>query len=326
MRIRWREFELPTHVSLEQDTATEMYGHFVAEPFVRGFGQTIGNGLRRVLLSSIEGTAVTRAKIDGAVHEFTALPGIYEDVADIVLNIKCLRVKMAGDGPETLTLSHSGAGPVTAADIECPADVEIVNKDQVLCTLTDAKANFSCELEVEKGRGYRSAEENAANETEIGVIPVDGVFSPVYRVKYGVEATRVGKSVDFDRLNLEIWTDGTVSPELALVEASKIYRKHLNPFVQYTEMSGDALVLEGLADGGAADDDADLRNASIDILDLSVRSRNCLDSEEISTVGQLADLSEQELLDIRHLGSTSIDEIKGRLAGLGLGLAEGAAV
>ncbi len=326
MRIRWREFELPTHVSLEQDTATEMYGHFVAEPFVRGFGQTIGNGLRRVLLSSIEGTAVTRAKIDGAVHEFTALPGIYEDVADIVLNIKCLRVKMAGDGPETLTLSHSGAGPVTAADIECPADVEIVNKDLVLCTLTDAKAKFSCELEVEKGRGYRSAEENAANETEIGVIPVDGVFSPVYRVKYGVEATRVGKSVDFDRLNLEIWTNGTVSPELALVEASKIYRKHLNPFVQYTEMSGDALVLEGLADGGAADDDADLRNASIDILDLSVRSRNCLDSEEISTVGQLADLSEQELLDIRHLGSTSIDEIKGRLAGLGLGLAEGAAV
>jgi DNA-directed RNA polymerase subunit alpha len=321
MRIRWRNFDLPSRVVLDKDTATSSYGRFVVEPFERGFGTTIGNGLRRVLLSSIEGTAVTSVKVDGVLHEFSTIDGVYEDVTHIILNIKKLRVKLLSDGPVTLNIDVKRKGEVTAADIQGDHNVEIVTKDLHICRLTDS-VRFACQLKVEKGRGYRIAEENITEDQELGIIPVDSVFSPIYRVKYGIEATRVGKFTNYDRLVLEIWTDGTVEPEMALVEASKIYRKHLNPFVQYFEMQEDVAVQEEAqqtAVPGGTDMDATL-DKSIEELELSVRAKNCLDSENITTIRQLVALSEPELLKVRNFGKTSLKEVKSKLANLGLSL------
>ena len=321
MRIRWRNFDLPSRVVLDKDTATGSYGRFVVEPFERGFGTTIGNGLRRVLLSSIEGTAVTSVKIDGVLHEFSTIDGVYEDVTHIVLNIKKLRVKLLSDGPVTLNIDVKRKGEVTAADIQGDNNVEIVTKDLHICRLTD-NVRFACQLRVEKGRGYRVAEENIREDQELGTIPVDSVFSPIYRVKYSIEATRVGKFTNYDRLVLEIWTDGTVDPEMALVEASKIYRKHLNPFVQYFEMQEDVAVQEEaqqIGTPGTTDLDSAL-DKSIEELELSVRAKNCLDSENITTIRQLVALSEPELLKVRNFGKTSLKEVKSKLANLGMSL------
>ena len=291
MRIRWRNFELPSQVRLEKDSATSSYGKFVVEPFEKGFGTTIGNGLRRVLLSSIEGTAVTWVKIDGVVHEFSTIPGVLEDVTQIVLNIKKLRVKMHTDAPTTLRIDVSKAGEVRAESVEGDHHVEIANRDLKICTLTD-NVRFFCEMQVRKGRGYVTAEENVTEEMEVGTIPVDSIFSPVHRVKYSIENTRVGKSTDYDRLVLEIWTDGTVIPEMALVEASKIYRKHLNPFVQYFELKEDLAVEGGVLapegdEGAKKKEMAELLGKSIDMLELSVRAKNCLDSENITILRDL---------------------------------------
>ncbi len=322
MRIRWRNFELPSQVKLEPETATGSYGKFVVEPFERGFGATIGNGLRRVLLSSIEGTAVTRVKIEGVVHEFSTIPGVYEDVTHIVLAIKKLRVRMHTDAPSLLRLDVGRKGPVTAADIESDHNVEIVNPDLKICTLTD-DVRFYCEMQVRKGRGYVTADDNVTEDMDVGTIPVDSIFSPVYRVKYAIENTRVGKFTNYDRLVLEIWSDGTVSPEMALVEASKIYRKHLNPFVQYFEMKEDVAV-EGGGLAPEGDETAkrreldELLSKSVDILDLSVRAKNCLDSENIQTLRELVQLSESEILKVRNFGKTSLKEVKTKLSALGL--------
>ena len=324
MRIRWRNFELPSQVRLDRATATDTYGKFIVEPFERGFGTTIGNGLRRVLLSSIEGTAVASVKIEGVVHEFSSIPGVYEDVTHIILNIKKLRVRMHSDAPATLRIDASKAGDVTAGTIETDHNVEIVNPDLKICTLTD-DVRFYAEIVARKGRGYVTAEDNASDEMEIGTIPVDSVFSPVYRVKYSIENTRVGKFTNYDRLILEIWTDGTVSPEMALVEASKIYRKHLNPFVQYFELKED-LAVEGGVLAPEGDETAkrremdELLSKSVDMLDLSVRAKNCLDSENIQTLKQLVTLTETDLLKVRNFGKTSLKEVKTRLSALGLGL------
>jgi DNA-directed RNA polymerase subunit alpha len=206
MRIRWRNFELPSRVRLEAESASDGYGKFMVEPFERGFGTTIGNGLRRVLLSSIEGTAVTGVRIDGVVHEFSTIQGVLEDVTQIVLNIKKLRVKLHTDAPTTLRLDVSEKGEVLAEKIEGDHNVEIANPELKICTLTE-DVRFFCEMQVRKGRGYVTAEENVTEEQEIGTIPVDSIFSPVHRVKYTIETTRVGKSTDYDRLVLEIWTD-----------------------------------------------------------------------------------------------------------------------
>lgn len=324
MRIRWRNFELPSQVRLEQDSATGSYGRFVVEPFERGFGTTIGNGLRRVLLSSIEGTAVTSVKIDGVVHEYTTIPGVLEDVTHIVLNFKKLRVRMHVDAPTTLRLDVSQKGDVTAGMIETDQNVEIVNRDLKICTLTD-DVRFYAEIQVRKGRGYVTAEDNVSEEMEVGTIPVDSIFSPVYRVKYSIENTRVGKFTNYDKLVLEIWTDGTVGPEMALVEASKIYRKHLNPFVQYFELKED-LAVEGGALAPEGDESAKRREMdemlakSVDILDLSVRAKNCLDSENIQTLRDLVVLTESEILKVRNFGRTSLKEVKSKLGALGLHL------
>src|SRR5436305_4585613 len=235
MRIRWRGLELPSRVVCDHSTLTDTYGKFTAEPFERGFGTTVGNSLRRVLLSSLEGSAVTRVKIQGVQHEITTIPGVVEDVTDIILNVKSLVVKNTSDQTKTIRIDRHERGVVTAGMITADDAVQIINPEHVLATLTD-DVPFVVEMTVENGRGYRTAEENVGKEREIGVIPVDASFTPVVRVKYEIEETRVGQKTNYDRLVLEIWTNGTVRPQMALVEGAKILRKHLNPFVQYSEL------------------------------------------------------------------------------------------
>ncbi len=321
MRIRWRNFELPSRVATESDSTSSTYAKFVVEPFERGFGHTIGNGMRRVLLSSIEGFAVTHIKIDGVLHEFSVIEGVLEDVVDVVLNVKGVLVRLAGEGPVPLRIDVRRKGPVTAGDIQCPADAEILNPGHVVCTLTSER-EFKMELTAERGRGYRTAEENERDDRETGVIAVDSNFSPVTRVRYKVEETRVGKMTNYDKLVLEVWTNGTISPDAALVEAAKIYRKHMNPFVHYLQPGAGMLVGEsiepgspalGVAMSGEPIDSGGLLDQPISVLNLSVRARNCLDAENVRTIRQLVKLTEQDLLELRNFGQTSLKEVKKRL-------------
>ncbi len=324
MRIRWRGFELPTNVICEQATKTERYAKFVVEPFERGFGTTIGNSFRRVLLSSLEGAAVTSIKFENVLHEFSTIDGVYEDVADIILNIKQLRVRLRGDRPTVLRIDVKKKGEVTGADIMCDADVDVVTKDLHIATLTKT-VHCVCEMSVENGRGYRTAEENEREGMEIGRIPVDSIFSPVVRIRYRTEDTRVGQRTNYDRLIMEIWTDETITPEMALVEAAKILRKHLNPFVQQFELGTEIKELE-TAGGIApirpvlAEDLSAKLAVSIAELELGVRSAHCLESENIRTVGDLVGYDEDQILQVRNFGRTSLDEVKSKLADLGLTL------
>lgn len=325
MRIRWRNFELPSKVQPEIETLTSEYGRFVIEPFERGFGHTIGNGLRRVLLSSIEGAAVTAVRIEGASHEFDSLEGVMEDVSDIVLNIKRLCIQHDGSGPIMARIKHTGEGPVTGADVVCEGDARVMNTDMVICTLTMDR-ELEMELEVSKGRGYVASEENRSDEQELGTIPIDSMYSPIHRVRYGIEATRVGKLTNYDRLVLEIWTDGTVTPELALTEAAKIYRKHLNPFVLFDNVRDENPVAESPASSEfnqeiRRDNEMEgVMNQPISDLELSVRARNCLDGANIQTIADLVNMSENEVMNLKNLGKTSITEIKSQLAERGLSL------
>ena len=322
MRIKWRNLELPNRVAPERGL-TDTYGKFVAEPFERGFGITVGNSLRRVLLSSLEGSGVTRVKIQGVQHEVSTIPGVVEDVTDIILNIKALVVKNSSDSPKTIRIDRHQKGVVKAADIQHDADVQVINPEHVLATLTD-DVPFVIEMTVENGRGYRSADENAGKEREIGIIPVDTSFSPVVRVKYEIEETRVGQKTNYDRLLLEIWTNGTTTPQMALVEAAKILRKHLNPFVQYTDPGSELPIddrFESTGSGRETSGDADLErklNMSLAELELSVRATNCLESENISTVRDLVSRSEDELLEVRNFGETTLKEVKQKLSEHGL--------
>ncbi len=325
MRIRWRNFELPSKVQPDADSLTQEYGRFHIEPFERGFGHTIGNGLRRVLLSSIEGAAVTAVRIEGAAHEFDSLEGVYEDVADIILNLKRLRIQYNGSEPIVCHIRKDSEGPVTGADIECPGEARVVNTDLHICTLTMDR-EFEVELDVRTGRGYVPAEENRHEEQQLGTIPVASVYSPVLRVRYSIEATRVGKFTNYDRLVLEIWTDGTVTPELALVEAAKIYRKHLNPFVLYGSSQDQEPVLETPA--ASEFNQANQQNSElmqmlespIAELELSVRARNCLDGADLRTLRDLVSMAESEVMNLKNLGKTSLTEIKAKLAERGLSL------
>jgi DNA-directed RNA polymerase subunit alpha len=328
MRIRWRNFELPSRVTPDAETLTPEYGRFLVEPFERGFGHTIGNGLRRVLLSSIEGTAVTAVRIEGADHEFASLEGVYEDVTDVILAIKRLRIRHPGTERITCRIKKSGKGPVTGADVECPGDAAVVNRDLVIANLTLDRA-FNVELEVSKGRGYVPADENRSEWHQVGTMPIDAIYSPVHRVRYAVEATRVGKFTNYDRLVLEIWTDGTITPQLALVEAAKIYRKHLNPFVLFdpapagAPVAGDPARSEFNQKNRQSDELKKELERPIADLELSVRARNCLDSANIQSVRDLVAMSETEVMKLKNLGKTSLTEIKNRLAerGLSLGMA-----
>jgi len=322
MRVRWRGLELPTRLVPDSKFKTNTFGRFTVEPFERGFGTTVGNSLRRVLLSALEGAAVTSVKIKGAEHEFCSLPGVLEDVTDIILNIKSMVVKMEGDEPKTMRLAAQGPGEVTADLIEADTAITILDKDLVIATLTEA-VDFEMELRVEKGRAYVPAAEQIAlnkEEQEVGVIPVDAIFSPVQRVRYKVEDTRVGQKTNYDKLILEVWTDGTVTPEMAIVEAGKILRKHLNPFVQYFELGAERVSEEAAAAAGVDEELIRKLNMPITDLDLSVRASNCLESARIDTVGQLIIQAEPELLKLRSFGRTSLREVKRKLLDIDLDL------
>jgi DNA-directed RNA polymerase subunit alpha len=339
MRIRWRNLELPTRVVVDRASLTDTYGAFTIEPFERGFGHTIGNGLRRVLLSSIEGTAATWLTMKGALHEFQPVDGIVEDVTDIVLAVKRLRVRLNGPGPALLKARKTEKGPVTGADFTVDGDADIVNPELVICTL-HKKMDFELDLEVARGRGYVTAEENELGggrhsdlstrrtnkevDQEIGKIWLDSTFSPVLRVKYAIQDTRVGKITDYDRLVLEIWTDGSIRPEEALTEASKIYRKCLNPLVAYGSPGSEipAGDVANLPTGGGGGDtpSADVLATPVGALALSVRAGNCLEAEKIDTVGDLIQRSEEDLMQLRNFGRQSLTEVKQKLADLGLHL------
>ncbi len=327
MRIRWRGLELPSRVVRDEHISTETYGKFTAEPFERGFGTTGGHSLRRILLSSLEGAAVTHVRIKGAEHEFSSLSGVMEDVTDIILNIKSLVVTLDADEPKHLRLASLKAGPVTAGMIESDPAITVVNKDLVLATLTE-DVNFELTLTVNKGRGYVTGVENIgdAEEQELGLIAVDSIYSPVTRVRYATEDARVGQKTDYDRLILEIWTNGTISPEMALVEASKILRKHLNPFVQYFELGSETAneeAINALREANRATIFPELQqkmNMSVQELDLSVRANNCLESAKIQSVRDLVKKTDADLLKVRSFGKTSLREVKRKLADMGLSL------
>ncbi len=325
MRVTWRGLELPTRVERDTKVSSDKYGRFYVEPFERGFGTTVGNSLRRVLLSSLEGSSVTAVKIKGVDHEFSSMKGVLEDTTDIILNVKGLIVRLDGEGPKVMTVRANKVGPVTTANVEADPSIQVINKDAVLANLTE-DVEFEMQMTVENGRGYVPAAERVIAsdrfDQEAGLIQVDAVYSPVLRVRYMTENTRVGQKTNYDKLILEIWTDGTVSPDMALVEAAKILRKHVNPFVQFAEVGKTSVtgpVIEETVEEAPVDEElANKLNTPIQELELSVRASNCLESVEIETVGQLVVLSESELLKIRSFGKTSLREIRRKLADIGL--------
>ncbi len=318
MPIRLGKFELPNKLVKDEKTATDTYAKFTAEPFETGYGHTLGNSLRRVLISSLEGAAITTIKIDGVLHEFATIPGVVEDVTDIILNLKQIKFTLADREPKLLSLSVNREGTVTAADITPQAGVTVVNPDQYICTL-DRKTKLDMEMEVKVGRGYMSGEENKKSEQTIGEIPIDSLFSPVRKVKYEVESARVGQKTDYDKLILEIWTDGRITPDEALRQSSLILRHHLDIFIGKTD---DAVEFE-TSPGEASPIDNKLKkllNMSVNEIELSVRAANCLNNANILTVGQLAMKTEQEMLKYRNFGKKSLNEIKEKLVELGLTL------
>ncbi len=322
MRIRWRGLELPVRVDVEKETLTDKYGKFIAAPFERGFGHSVGNSLRRILLSSLEGSAVVSVKINGMSHEFTTIPGIVEDVADIILNIKNLVVKLHTDQPKIIKIEANKKGEIKAKDIITDSTIEIINGDLLIATLSD-DVHFSIEMEVRKGRGYVTAEENEPEEQEIGLIAVDSVFSPVRNVRFAIDETRVGRRTNYDKLSIEIWTNGVVTPEAALVESAKIMRKHLNPFVQYFEIGRELQQVEkkmGIEAVPEISEEEFNKKLSMSIaeLDLSVRASNCLETSGIETVGDLVAKTEEQLLQIKNFGKTTLKEVMAKLAQLNL--------
>ncbi|MCP4758555.1 MAG: DNA-directed RNA polymerase subunit alpha [Planctomycetes bacterium] len=324
MHVRWRGLELPARVDVDAESRSDSFARFTVEPLERGFGTTIGNSLRRILLSSIEGAAITTVTVGGVEHEFTTIPGMKEDVTDLLLNIKGLVVAVDSDdeGPKTMSLRAGGPGAVTADLVEADPAIRILNPDHLIATLTEA-INLDIEMTVSRGRGYSPASERhlrSAEEQVIGQIEVDAIYSPVLRVRFRVEDTRVGQKTNFDRLVMDVWTDSTVTPEMALTEASKILRKHLNPFVQVEEL-GNLRVSDEAAAAAAVDDSLIHKlNTPVTELDLTVRSNNCLESAAIATVSELVIRSEAELLALRSFGKTSLREIVKKLEEMGLAL------
>src|ERR1700723_4667544 len=318
MPVRLSRFEMPKTPVRDESTATDPSARFTAEPFEAGYGHTVGNSLRRVLLSSLEGAAITSIRITGAQHEFASLPGIVEDVTDIVLNLKKVKFKAVDHEPRTVSLSVNKEGPITAGEIQTVTGIEVLNTDQVICTL-DKKQKFEAEFEVKVGRGFFTGDENKGPDTPIGVIPIDSIFSPVTRVKYAVENTRVGQRTDYDKLLLEVWTDGRITPDDALLQASAILRHHLDVFVNYDhgKIEFDETPEEENQENTRL---KKLLNMSVNEMELSVRAANCLNSANLTTVGQLAMKSEAAMLKYRNFGKKSLNEIKDRLLQLGLSL------
>src|SRR5271156_5109247 len=318
MPVRLGRFEMPKRLQKDEAGGTDTYAKFIAEPFETGYGHTVGNSLRRVLLSSLEGAAITSIKVDGAMHEFATIDGVVEDVTDIVLNLKKVLLLAHSRDAQTLLLSANKEGEVTAADIQTNQNVELVNPDQIICTL-DKKKKFEMELTVKVGRGFCPSDENKKPGQAIGVVAIDSIFSPVTRVRYAVEAARVGNRTDYDRLVLEVWTDGRLTPDDALTQSSAILAHHLDVFVGYDK---NAIEFEEAADK-QDEEQSKLKkqlNMSVNEIELSVRAANCLNNANITTVGQLAMKTEQEMLKYRNFGKKSLNEIKDKLQHLGLSL------
>ncbi|KYH33663.1 DNA-directed RNA polymerase subunit alpha [Neomoorella mulderi] len=306
------EIERPRIECLEM---SNKYGRFVVEPLERGYGITLGNSLRRILLSSLPGAAVTTVKIEGVLHEFSTIPGVVEDTTEIILNLKSLALKLHTDEPKVIRIEAEGEGEVTAADIITDADVEVLNPDLHIATVEKGGRLF-IEMTVEKGRGYVSAEKNKKEDQPIGIIPVDSLFSPVHKVNYQVENTRVGQVTDYDKLTLEVWTDGTIAPDEAVSSAARILIEHMRLFLGLTERVSDEVTMVEKEEESRDR----LMDMSIEELDLSVRSYNCLKRAGINTVGELLQRTEEDMMKVRNLGKKSLEEVTQKLAELGLSL------
>jgi DNA-directed RNA polymerase subunit alpha len=311
----WKGFQKPKRLEIDTETLTSVYGKFYAQPFERGFGTTIGNALRRVLLSSIEGAAITAVKIEGVLHEFSSLPGVVEDVTDIILNLKQIPIKMHTTEEKILTLDIERKGKVTAADLQGDSAIEILDPDAPIATLSE-NGRLQMEMRVSTGRGYVSADKNFDDDMGIGYIPIDSVHSPVRRVNYHVEAARIGQATDYDRLVLEVWTNGTISPTDAVGLAATLLRDHLTIFVNAEHETA----FEGVGEGELPENLAEYLNKSVDELELSVRSANCLKNAGIRTIRDLVQRTEKDMLETKNFGRKSLNEIKDILRPMGLSL------
>ena len=311
----WKGFQKPKRLEIDSETLTSTYGKFYAQPFERGFGTTIGNALRRVLLSSIEGAAITAVKIEGVLHEFSSLPGVVEDVTDIILNLKQIPIKMHTTEEKMLTIDVERKGKVTATDLQGDSSIEILDPDAPVATLSE-NGRLRMEMRVSTGRGYVSADKNFDDDMGIGYIPIDSVHSPVRRVNYHVEAARIGQATDYDRLVLEVWTNGTISPTDAVGLAATLLRDHLTIFVNAEHETA----FEGGADGELPENLAEYLNKSVDELELSVRSANCLKNAGIRTIRDLVQRTEKDMLETKNFGRKSLNEIKDILRPMGLSL------
>lgn len=316
MGIAWKDFEMPSKVEVEEASYTPTYGKFIAEPFERGYGATLGNALRRVLLSSLEGAAVTSVKFDGVLHEFSSIPGVVEDVSEIVMNVKRLVLRAHSRAPKTLTIATEKKGPVTAAQIKADETIEVLNPDQLITTLSKP-AKFHMEMEVGIGRGYVPAERNRKESQPIGIVPVDSIFSPVTRVNFHVENTRVGQMTDYDRLILEIWTRGSMNPKEALLTSAHILQKHLDIFAAFGELPAE----EGAEEEESVSSEVvEKLRMPVTEMELSVRSANCLREAKIKTIADLVQKAEPEMLKYRNFGKKSLAEIQNLLKEMGLSL------
>lgn len=314
----WTGFQKPKRLSYDQETLTERYGRFYAQPFERGFGTTIGNSLRRALLSSIEGAAVTAVRIEGVLHEFSSIPGVVEDATDIILNLKQIPFKLHTNEPKTLRVSRSEPGELKSGDIETDADVEVLDPNVHIATVSEG-GNLNIEMRLKKGRGYVSAERNFDDDLQVGYIPVDSVHSPVKKVNFQVEAARLGQDTDYDKLTIEVWTNGSVSPEHSVGLAAKLIKDHMSIFINFEE-EPEVVEHEVQSSSKAPTVVNENLDRSVDELELSVRSYNCLKNANIKTIRDLVQRSEAEMLKTKNFGRKSLNEIKDILVSMGLSL------
>jgi len=315
--LHWRSLIRPKMLEVDQESFSDTFGKFVAKPLERGFGLTLGNALRRVLLSSIRGTAITHVRFENVLHEFSTIVGVKEDVTDIILNLKQIKFQLFSDEPKTLTITKTSEGVLKAGDIKLDDQVLILNPELYICTLSTG-ATFKAEITIERGKGYRPADENKKEEMPLGVIPIDSFFSPVKRVNYTVNDARLGQRTDYDKLTLEIWTDGTILPEDSIAVASKILKEHLNLFINFQEEAEPTSEVRSI--GGINPELLDFLNKTVDELELSVRSANCLHNAEIKYIGELVQKTEGEMLKTKNFGRKSLNEIKDILTEMGLSL------
>ena len=311
----WKGFQRPKRLEVDRSTLTETFGRFHAQPFERGFGTTIGNALRRILLSSIEGAAITAVKIEGVLHEFSSIPGVVEDTTDIILNLKRIPFRLHSDHPESLTLSAEGPGAIKAGDVQAGANVEILDPEVPLATLSE-EGKLSMEMRLKRGRGYVTADRNFDEDLAIGYIPLDSVHSPIRKVNFTVEDARLGQATDYDKLTLEVWTNGAVAPQDAIAMAGKLLKDHMAIFINFEEAPEEELDFPTTENERLMEQ----LNRSVDELELSVRSYNCLKNADIKTIGDLVVRSEAEMLKTKNFGRKSLNEIKDILAEMGLSL------